>query len=145
MIYRPVSRVFNFMSAPENDFQWQHGTLASARLSEDARATGTYFRSIGHLMGQRNLSTFEVIEYEPNQRYAFKSLSGPFQLQTYYTFQIAGRSTKINISTQADVMDFFKVDERVLAKKMKRQLKEDLAILKNLLETEQILSSPQVR
>jgi hypothetical protein len=42
-------------------------------------------------------------------------------------------------------MDFFKVDERVLAKKMKRQLKEDLAILKNLLETEQILSSPQVR
>lgn len=136
MIYRPVSQVFNFMSAPENDFQWQHDTLASARLSEDTSARGTSFRSIGHLMGQRNLSTFEVTEYEPNKRYAFKSLSGPFHLQTCYTFQIADRSTKINISTQADVVESFKMDERVLEKKMKKQLKEDLATLKDLLETE---------
>ena len=134
MIYRPVRQVFDFMSAPENDFQWQYGTLAAARVSEGASAIGTFFRSIGHLMGRRVESTFEVTEYEPNKKYGFKSLSGPFHSQTSYTFEIANGSTKINISTQANVFNFFQVDEGILEKKMKKQLKEDLAMLKDLLE-----------
>jgi len=76
-IYRPIGQVFEFMSAPENDFQWQYGTLVSARLSEGDSEIGTSFRSIGHLMGRRVQSTFEVTEFEPNRKYAFKSLSGP--------------------------------------------------------------------
>jgi uncharacterized membrane protein len=134
MIYRPVRQVFDFMSAPENDFQWQYGTLAAARVSEGASVIGTFFRSIGHLMGRRVESTFEVTEYEPNKKYGFKSLSGPFHSQTSYTFEIANGSTKINISTQANVFNFFQVDEGILEKKMKKQLKEDLAMLKDLLE-----------
>jgi hypothetical protein len=65
-IYKPVQQVFDFVSRPENDFQWQYGTLETARLSECANNSGTLFRSIGHLMGRRNLSTFEVAEYELN-------------------------------------------------------------------------------
>ncbi len=33
-IYRPIKQVFDFVSEPENDFQWQYGTLASTRLSD---------------------------------------------------------------------------------------------------------------
>ncbi|MBK6791113.1 MAG: hypothetical protein IPG80_00930 [Anaerolineales bacterium] len=61
IIYKPVKLVFDFMSTPENDFQWQYGTLASARLSEGTNTIGSFFRSIGHLMGQRAQGTFEVI------------------------------------------------------------------------------------
>ncbi|HJR79884.1 MAG TPA: SRPBCC family protein [Anaerolineales bacterium] len=144
MICRPVRQVFDFMSAPENDFQWQSETLATGRLSEGTSATGTYFRSIGHLMGQRNLSTFVVTEYEPDKKYGFKSLSGPFLVQTVYTFEIANRSTRITISTQADVVDFFQVDEGILEKKMKKQLRENLAMLKDLLEARQIVPAPEL-
>ena len=28
-IYKPVGLVFDFMSTPENNFQWQYGTLES--------------------------------------------------------------------------------------------------------------------
>jgi hypothetical protein len=143
MIYRPVRQVFDFMSAPENDFQWQYGTLATARLSEGASVIGTNFRSIGHLMGQRSISTFEVTEYEPNKKYGFKSLSGPLHSQTSYIFEIANRSTKITISIQANVVDFSQVDERILEKRMKKQLKENLAMLKDLLEARQILAMPE--
>ena len=138
LIYRPVRQVFEFMSAPENDFQWQYGTLASARISEGANTIGTFFRSIGHWMGRRMLSTFEVIEYEPNKKYGFKSLSGPLQSQTSYTFEIAEGSTKITISTQANVVNFFQMDERLLEKRMKKQLKENLAMLKDFLEVKPI-------
>jgi len=138
-IYRPIKQVFDFVSSPENDFHWQYGTLASARLSESLGGSlGTFFRSIGHLLGRRNLSTFEVIDYELNRKYGFKSLSGPLHTQTSYTFETANGGTRINILIRAHVVDFFQVDERILGRKIKRQLKENLAMLKKLLEAKVI-------
>lgn len=135
-ISRPVKQVFDFVSTPENDFQWQYGTLATARLSEGINEVGAFFRSIGHLMGRRVQSTFEVIEYEPNKKYGFKSLSGPIHSQTSYTFETADGSTRINVSTQANVVNLFRMDDDALEQRMNKQLKENLAMLKGLLETE---------
>ncbi len=143
MINRPVGQVFDFMSTPENDFQWQYGTLVSARISEGASQRGTSFRSIGHLMGRRNLSTFEVTEYEPNMKYGFKSISGPLDSETAYVFEIADGGTKITVSTQASVLHFFQVDEGILEKRMKKQLKENLETLKDLLEERQMLPASE--
>lgn len=134
VIYRPVKQVFDFVSTPENDFQWQYGTLASSRISGNADAIGSFFRSIGHLLGERVQGTFEVTEFELNKRYGFKSLSGPLHSKTSYTFAIANGSTQMSVSTQANVGKSSQMDERILEKKMKRQLKENLKMLKDLLE-----------
>ena len=131
VICQPIRQVFDFMSVPENNFKWEYGTLATARLSEGDSSIGIFFRSIGHSMGQRNLSTFEVIENEPNRRYEFKSLSGPFRLQASYNFEMAENScTKINISLQAEVVNFVLMDEGILEKEMRKQLEENLLMLK---------------
>jgi hypothetical protein len=139
MVYRPIWQVFDFISSPENDFQWQYGTLASARISEGVGTIGTLFRSIGHLMGRRVESTFEVTEYEPNKKYAFKSLSGPLQSQTSYAFEITEGSTKITVSTQANLVNPLQMAEGILEKQMRKQLKENLAMLKDLLEAQRNL------
>jgi hypothetical protein len=136
LIERPVKQVFDFVSTPENDFQWQYGTLAAARLSKGRHTMQTFFRSIGHLMGRRNLSTFEVTELEPNKKYGFKSLSGPFHSQTSYLCEIANGNTKLTISTQVNVVNFFHMDEGILGRRMKKQLEENLATLKDLLEAQ---------
>ena len=145
MINRPIKPVFDFVSTPENDFQWQYGTLAVARLSANSvTVVGTFFRSIGHLMGRRVQSTFEVTEYEPNKKYGFKSLSGPFQSRTSYTFEEERGFTQIALSTQVYVINFFQMDQGVLKIKMKKQLGEDLAMLKDILEARQILPSSEM-
>jgi hypothetical protein len=135
LIYRPIKRVFDFISMPENDFQWQYGTLASTRLSEGIIGLGACFQSVGHFMEIRMQSTFEVTEYEPNQKYGFKSTSGPLQSFTTYTLEILKGSTKVTVSLQASAINLIGLNENVLEKKMKRQLKENLAMLKNILET----------
>ena len=134
MIYRPVKQVFDFLSTPENDVQWQYGTLASARLSEGAGSRGTFFRTIGHLMGRRNLSTFEITEFEPNKKYEFKSRSGPVHSTTAYTLENVGGRTRINISIQVCAPNFLHITEKLLWKTMKMQLEEDVAALKAILE-----------
>ena len=136
-IYQPIKRVFDFISTPENDFQWQYGTLASAHVSGSAAGLGACFQSTGHFMGHRVQSTFEVIEYEPNRKYGFKAISGPLQSFTTYTLEIVKSSTQVNVSTQANVINLIGLNENVLEKKMKKQIKENLAMLKNILETGQ--------
>jgi uncharacterized membrane protein len=143
MIYRPIRQVFDFVSAPENDFQWQYGTLASTRISEGISDIGIHFRSIGHLVGRRVESTFEVTEYEPNKKYGFKSLSGPLHSQTSYAFELASGSTKVTVSTQANLVNFFQMGEGILEKKMKKQVREDLAMLKDILEAKQMRHAPE--
>jgi Polyketide cyclase / dehydrase and lipid transport len=139
VICRPVRQVFDFVSTPENDVRWHYGTLAASTLTEGIPSKGTFFRSIGHWMGRRNLSTFEVTEYKPDQKYGFKSLSGPLSSQTSYSLGMADNGcTKIEISIQADVVSFFQMEEGILEKKMKKQLKEDLAMLKDLLEAKSL-------
>lgn len=133
-IYRPVKQVFGFISISENDFQWQYGTLASAQVSEGTTRVGTFFQSIGHLMGHRIQSTFEVTDFEADRKYGFKSISGPMQSQTLYTFEMDKGSTRIDITTQASLINFFQIRENLLEKQMKKQLKENLALLKNILE-----------
>jgi hypothetical protein len=133
-IYRPIQLVFNFVSTPENDFQWQYGTLVSARLAASKAELGACFQSTSLFMGHRVLSTFEVIMFEPNSQYGFKSLSGPLQSITSYTFDIAKSGTQVQLVMQAKLVELMELSENVLEKKMKRQLKENLAMLKQILE-----------
>lgn len=134
LIDRPIGQVFDFISTPENDFQWQYGTLATARLPKKSGAMQTFFRSIGHLLGRRNLGTFEVTEYEPDEKYGFKSLSGPVRSMTSYILENVSGRTRIHIFIQASVPHFFKITESLLENTMKEQLEENVGMLKTVLE-----------
>ena len=122
------------MSTPENDFQWQYGTLRSEKICDIASNVGIVFRRSNHLMGHRVRSTFKVTEYEPGRKFGYKSLSGPLHSYTTYTFEMTDGSTKVTISKQANVINFFQVDEAIVEKTMKKQIRENLALLKSLLE-----------
>ena len=133
-IYRPIQQVFEFISTTENDFQWQYGTLESARVSAGSVGVGASFRSVGHIQGQRFLGTFEITEYEANKRYGFRSLSGPLQSQTLYTLESTHGSTRVSISTRVGATDDFAVQEKQFEKQLKKQLNENLVLLKGILE-----------
>ncbi len=134
LIYKPIREIFDFISTPENDFQWQYGTLACAWTSENVKRVGASFRSIGHFLGRRMESTYEITDFEPIRKYGFKSLSGPMQSFTLYTLEMAGGATRIDVSTRANAVNLFQADEGILEKQMKKQLKENLEMLKEILE-----------
>ncbi len=134
LIYRPIREIFDFVSTPENDFQWQYGTLASAWTSEGVKGVGASFRSTGHFLGLRTESTYEITDYEPLRKYGFKSLSGPMQSFTLYTLEMAGGATRIHVAVRANPVNLFRADEGILEKQMKKQLKDNLDMLKEILE-----------
>lgn len=138
-IYRPLQEVFKFVATPENDFEWQYGTLTSTQVSGGAIGVGTLFRTKGHLIRRLVEGVYEITEYETNQKYGFKSLSGPMRLHTLYTFEISYGSTRINMFFQVSPEDFFKANDASVEKSVKKQCRENLALLKSILETRHIV------
>ncbi len=134
-IYRPLKQVFAFIATPENDFQWQYGTLASTRISSGEMGLGALFRVVGHLIGRRIEAIYEVTAFESNKQYGFKSVSGPVDSYTLYTFEMTDGSTKINLTTETNPRDLFRSNDTVVVKKFKKQCKENLTMLKSILET----------
>jgi hypothetical protein len=138
-IYRPLKQVFIFVATPENDFQWQYGILASTQISNGEIRLGTLFRAVGHIMGRRIEAIYEVTAFELNKRYGFKSVSGPVDSYTLYTFEMSEGGTMINLSTETNPRDLFKPSDTIIVKKFKKQYKENLAMLKSVLEAHHIV------
>jgi hypothetical protein len=137
-IYRPLTQVFAFVTTPENDFHWQYGTLTSTKISGGEMGVGTLFRVIGHLMGRRVESTYEVTEFDANRSYGFKSLSGLMDLYTLYTFEILKGSTRISHSTQISLGEPLKSNPTTAEKSVKKEYRENLALLKDILEASRV-------
>lgn len=87
-------------------------------------------------MGYRTQNTFEITEFELNKKYGFKSLAGHLQSFTSYTLNMAKGYTKVIFSMRANKVNSIRINENILGKKMKKQFKENLAMLKSILESE---------
>jgi hypothetical protein len=134
-IHRPLSQVFAFITAPENDFQWQYGTLASERVSTGEVGEGTLFRAVGHFMGQRMERVFEVTCFERNKLYAYKSLSGPLSSQTFFRFAILGARTVLQMAVQLDPGSSLGPVGLKTEKQVGKQYRQDLQLLRTVLES----------
>ena len=137
-IYRPLTQVFVFVATPENDFQWQYGTLTSAQISHGDMGLGSIFRVVGNLLGRRTETVYEVTVFEPNKRYGFKSVSGPVDSCNLYTFEISQAATKVTLSAETNPKELSQPNSAMVVKQFKKQHKENLAMLKSILEAKQI-------
>lgn len=134
-IHRPIHQVFEFVTSPANNNQWQYGTFDSMSVPGLAAGLGSVFRTIGHFMGRRLSGTFEVTDFEANRKYGFKSVSGPVQTRTLFNFEVAGLFTRILVQADVESTNYFQSNEQTIAKKLKKQFKENLEHLKTLMET----------
>jgi hypothetical protein len=141
LILRPVWEVFDFIATPENNSQWQYGSIESVQISKERKTVGSLFSSFGHFMGRRIQSTFEVTEFEANKSYGFETISGSIQLQTSYNFEAIDRGTTVIVSTLINPGGFFKLLDPIVARVAKKQFKENLAKLKELLEVGEMIHS----
>jgi hypothetical protein len=139
LILRPVMEVFDFITTPENNSQWQYGSLISVITSAGDMQVGAVFSSFGHFMGRRIQSNFEVTEFEADKSYGFETISGPIQLQTSYSFEAIENGTNLMVSSMINPGGFFKLVDPIVKSLAIKQFKENLTTLKGILETREII------
>jgi hypothetical protein len=81
---------------------WQEGVIESRQISEGPVGVGTVGRDIREFFGRQIECDYEIVEYEPEKKIRFKSISGPIQFNGSYTFQSVQQGTRFTFTIEGD-------------------------------------------
>jgi len=91
-INRPVDEVFRFVSDGRNAMHWRPGVL-DVDLVSGSGLGARYTQGVKGPGGRRIAADYEITEFEPNQKIAFRATAGPIRPTGSFTFEGMGTGT----------------------------------------------------
>jgi uncharacterized membrane protein len=135
LIDRPVEDVFAFISNPMNLVRWQSMVAKVEPASSGPVGVGSKYKIQSEVMGRKMEGVMDITDLVPSEKFGFKNVAGPVQVQAVITFKSVGTATRLNFSGQGEPGGVFKLAEPMLAKQVKSQMEENLKRLKSVLES----------
>ncbi len=136
IVERPPDEVFAFLTDLSSVPEWQSGAVEVRKPEAEASVgVGTKYVQVLKFLGRQFEATIEVTEYEPGQRFSIKTLSGPIPFQVEHTLEPSdGGGTKLRVTLEGEPGGLFKVAEPLVMRNAQRQVANDFATLKQLVE-----------
>jgi uncharacterized membrane protein len=136
MINLPADEIFAYVSNFENLVEWSGAVISVRKTSPGALDVGARVESTIRFLGKWLDMTYEIVEYEPCRYLAFKSISGVAPCFFCYQFEpVEGGRTKFSPEALIDLTGtILGLAESVAKNAVRRQIKHDLLMLKDLLE-----------
>lgn len=138
VIDQPVEKVFNYVSDPLNLPEWQGPPVEIRDLQQSTPGElreGDRFTTVLQFLGRRYETPTEVSAYEPNQRLSYRGTGGPVPTQMTFIFEEVSGGTRFTHSQEVKPGGFFGLAESLFEIEARRQLRNDLEALQDLLET----------
>jgi uncharacterized protein len=133
-INRPQQEVFDYMTDPANDAKWQSSSEGSEWTSEGPVGAGSTLRTVNKFMGRKIEGISEVTAWDPPDKYAQKTISGPVPFELEVIFVPKDSGTQLTITGEAELGGFFKLAEGLVGKQLEKEIESDLKTLKHILE-----------
>ena len=134
VIEAPVEDVFREMSCVETLPDWLEGCVEAWPLTDDPYRVGGRVAHIDEVMGQRFEAHYEVVEWETNRGFVFKTLSGgPFEGLSELKFWPEGEATRVEITIKGELRGAFRFGEWAARKVAQKQLVESVQNAKRLI------------
>jgi uncharacterized protein YndB with AHSA1/START domain len=99
-INRPVDEVFTFLADGRNAKLWRSGVL-DVDLVSGAGLGARYSQGVRGPGGRRIAADYEVTEFEPNSKIAFRATAGPVRPTGSFTFEGMGTGTVLTFKLDA--------------------------------------------
>ncbi len=135
-IDRPVEDVFAFTTDIQKLTKWSSVFKSVKRLSDGPVGVGTKDELTVEFVGQKIETTTEVTAYDPPNRYAYKSISGPLPFENTVLFTPAGTGTKVDLILEGEPEGLFKLAGPVFQPLARKQLEDQLKTLKKVIEAQ---------
>ena len=133
-INRPQQEVFDYLSDPANDSEWQSSTISSEWTSEGPPGVGSTLNQSIKFMGRKFESGSEVTAWDPPNHYAQKTTGGPIPFEVNLKFAAEENGTRVTVTGTAETGGFFKLAEGVVGKQLQKQVGSDFDNLKVVME-----------
>jgi uncharacterized protein YndB with AHSA1/START domain len=137
VINQPVERAFSYVSNPANLPEWQGPPVEIRDLQQTTPGRlreGDRFTTVLQFLGRRYETPTEVSAYEPNRHLSYRGTGGPVPTQITFVFEEVPGGTRFTHSQEVEPGRFFGLAEPLFKIEAKRQLRNDLETLQNLLE-----------
>lgn len=133
-IERFRSAVAAFATDPTNAPSWYANIRDVTWETRPPIAVGSRFRFRARFLGRDLDYTYEVLDLVPDERLVMATTSGPFPMETSYTWVDAPRGTAMTLRNRGEPEGYFRAVSGILSLSMGRANRADLARLKRLLE-----------
>jgi len=134
-VKRPIKEVFAFVSDLQTGIQWQNGLLEVKRTNPGPLGIGAQFSSVRKFIGRKVESDVEFVAYEPDQKIAFKSISGDTPFEQTFLFESMPEGTRLTSRIELQTTGLMGMAEPLVASGLKRETAANINALKALLES----------
>lgn len=135
VIRRPRKVVAAFASDPGNAPRWYTNIKSVHWESTPPLAVGARLAFRARFLGRNLDYVYEFTELDPGTRLVMRTAQGPFPMQTTYTWaDTEGSATRMTLRNTGQPAGFSAVVNLLMAPMMRRAMRKDLALLKQILE-----------
>ncbi len=135
LIRKPVSVVSKYASNPDNTMAWYVNIHSVEWQSPKPLQIGSLLAFKAKFLGRELAYIYEIMEWEPTKKLVMKTASGPFPMETTYTWEEKGQnSTLMTLRNRGIPSGFSSFFAPLMKFMMKRANKKDLELLKKILE-----------
>jgi uncharacterized protein YndB with AHSA1/START domain len=101
-IARPPEEVFAYVTDPSRLCEWQWGVVSGRMEGGGPPAAGSRFTTTTRIGGAEQVSTLEITEFSPPQRWAARGVDGPVRVIVQVTVDPLGDGTQSRVTLALD-------------------------------------------
>lgn len=136
VIDRPIDEVAAFAGDPSNAPRWYRRISSAEWETDPPISLGSRIAFRARFLGRDLAYVYEVTEYTPGEQVAMRTAEGPFPMATTYTWRPVGADkTHMTLRNHGEPSGFSRLAAPLMARAMRRAMRQDLADLKTLLES----------
>jgi uncharacterized protein YndB with AHSA1/START domain len=123
-IRRPAAEVFGFIADGSNNKRWRSDVVEVRKMTTEPLGVGTVFRQVhsGGPLGRTIRADYEITDYQPNTRLAFRVIAGPARPIGAYRLEEADGSTTVHFELSWDPTGVKRLLSGAVAKQMPREI-----------------------
>ena len=133
-IDRPLDDVFDYLAAPWNMPEWQEAVLEAEPIGDQPIGPDTRVRVRRQFMGQTVTLVLDTTEFQPNERFAFASESGPIALRGLVEVEPHNRGTSVVFTVSGEAEGLLSLAGPFIEQIVRSETVENAARLKKILE-----------
>ena len=136
-INRPAAQIFPQLVAGERRMRWMAALKESKQVTDGAPGLGTRFDDVFEDHGQRFEIEAEIVEFEPGKRLALDLVASAFESRVTQTLDEKDGTTLLTTSIETEYKSALaRLMSGVVTGHAQKQLEEDMARLKELMESQ---------
>jgi uncharacterized membrane protein len=137
-IKRPRADVAGYAADPTNATSWYKNIKSVEWQTPPPLEVGSRVAFVARFLGRRLAYTYEITDYTPGERLVMGTASGPFAMETTYTWaDTADGGTRMTLRNRGGPAGFSRVMVPMMATAARRANVKDLRRLKKILEAAQ--------